>query len=192
MQSETPLQTSPSSQEVPFATAVFWQPRIGSHVSVVHTLPSSQFGAAPEAHVPPWHVSAPLQASPSEHDVPFATAACVQPVAGLQPSVVQALPSSQFGGVPTWHVPAWHVSAPLQASPSEHDVPFATVGFWQTPALQTSLVQGLLSLQSAATLHDWQPAIGVWLQPVTGLHASVVQALLSLQLSGVPDAQTPA
>jgi hypothetical protein len=168
------------------------QPLSALQESVVQALPSSQLSGVPAEQSPAWHVSAPLQVSPSEHDVPFATAACVQPVAGLQPSVVQTLPSSQFGGVPAWHVPAWHVSAPLQASPSEHDVPFATVGFWQTPALQTSLVQGLLSLQSAATLHDWQPAIGVWLQPVTGLHASVVQALLSLQLSGVPDAQTPA
>jgi hypothetical protein len=68
-----------------------------------------------------------------------------------------------------------------------------------------SVVQGLLSLQSAGTqgigLHN--PSAGsqgksnghctatLWTHPVAGLHESVVQALLSLQFNGVPAVQMP-
>src|SRR5262249_39015162 len=79
----------------------------------------------------------------------------------------------------------------LHTLPSEHVVPFATTGFWQTPTLQTSLVHGFESLQSAATLHGWQPAIGVWMQPLSASQESVVHAFPSLQLSGVPVVQRP-
>ena len=52
-------------------------------------------------------------------------------------------------GVPVWQAPAeLHTSAPLQALPSLHDVPATTFLCVQTPfAPQTSVVQGLLSLQ---------------------------------------------
>jgi hypothetical protein len=186
-----PLQALPSEHDEPFATAGFWQPAIASQVSLVHGFPSLQLSGVPAAQVPLWHVSAPLQAFPSAHDVPFATGVAVHPVAGLQPSVVHGFPSLHVGGVPAVQVPLWHVSAPLQASPSEQEVPFATTLFEQTPALQTSVVQGLPSLQSPFTLHDWQPAIGVFTQPEPALHVSVVQALLSLQLGGVPPVQVP-
>jgi hypothetical protein len=63
--------------------------------------------------------------------------------------------------------------------------------FWQLPPLQTSAVHGLLSLQSPFTLHDWQPGIGVFVQPLTALQASVVQAFESLQLRAVPAVQIP-
>jgi hypothetical protein len=79
----------------------------------------------------------------------------------------------------------------LQASPSVHEVPLLTTVFWQLPALQTSLVHGFRSLQSPLTVHDWQLGIGVWVQPLTALQASVVQLLPSSQLSGVPAAQVP-
>src|SRR5262245_16814765 len=85
------------------------------------------------------------------HAVQPATGVTVQPVCGLQPSVVQALPSLQVNCAPRLHVPPPQVSLPLQALPSE---------------------QPLL--------------LFVCEQPLPGLQASLVQPLLSLQLTGVP------
>jgi hypothetical protein len=162
-----------------------------SQVSVVHTLPSLQLGGVPAVQTPLWQVSFPLHTVPSAQDVPFATAVFTQPVSALHVSVVHAFASLQLSGVPAVQEPFWHVSAPLQTVPSAQEVPFATTGFWHTPALQTSLVQGFPSLQSAGTLHDWQPAIGVWTQPLSALHESIVHAFPSLQLSVVPAVHTP-
>ena len=39
----TPLQTLPSEHEVPSGAGACRQPRVGSQLSVVHTLPSLQF-----------------------------------------------------------------------------------------------------------------------------------------------------
>ena len=77
-------------------------------------------------HTPAWHVSTPLHASPSLHDVPFGSAVCWQPATGSQLSVVQGLLSLQLRPPPAAHTPAWHVSAPLHASPSLHEVPFGS------------------------------------------------------------------
>jgi hypothetical protein len=115
----------------------------------------------------------------------------MQPVIGSQMSSVHGLLSLQLGAVPDVQSAAWHVSVPLQALPSLHDVPFAAGVFWQLPLVQVSTVHGSLSLQSASTLHS-QPGIGVCVQPVAGSHPSLVQALLSLQSSGVPGVHTPA
>jgi|SRR6266852_4327024 len=76
------------------------------HASAVHGLPSSQ-------SVLVWQQPA---IGVCEH-VPFA---------GLHASTVHALPSSQLTAVPFLHTPLTHVSAPLQASPSEHEVPLVT------------------------------------------------------------------
>jgi hypothetical protein len=46
-----------------------------------------------------------LQAFESAQDVPFSTGAVVQPVDGLHPSVVHALPSLQVSAVPAVQVP---------------------------------------------------------------------------------------
>jgi hypothetical protein len=132
-----------------------------------------------------------LQTVESLHEVPFGTGAYWQPNTGSHVSVVQMLPSLQTSGVPAVQVPLWQVSAPLQGLPSEQDEPFATTVFWQLPPLQTSDVHGLPSLQSVATTQDWHPGIGAWLQPEIALHVSVVQALLSLQSSGVPAVHVP-
>jgi hypothetical protein len=51
-QVSSPLQTVPSAHEEPFATGPFWQPAIGSQVSFVHTLPSSQASGMPTVQVP--------------------------------------------------------------------------------------------------------------------------------------------
>jgi hypothetical protein len=94
----------------------------------VQGLPSSSTGGVPAAQVPlASHVSLPLQALPSEQEVPPATGACTTPRVGSQVSFVHALPSSSDGGDPATQVAlALQVSAPLQAFPSEHDVPAAT------------------------------------------------------------------
>ena len=66
--------------------------------SSVQGLESSQFGAAPPTQRPPAQASFAVQALPSlQATVLFV---CEQPVAGMQVSVVQTLPSSQFGAVP--------------------------------------------------------------------------------------------
>jgi hypothetical protein len=160
-------------------------------LSVVHTFPSLQTSGVPAVHTPAWQVSAPLQTVESAHAVPFATGVVVQPVAGVQPSVVHTFPSLQASGVPAVHTPLWQVSAPLQALPSGHAVPFGRSALLHTPAAQVSVVQGFRSSQSPFTVHEAQDGMGVCWQPLTELHVSVVQALLSLQLSAVPAAQVP-
>jgi hypothetical protein len=123
------LQTSPSEHDVPFGTGVLTQPEIALQLSAVHGLPSSQSSGAPAEQTPPWHVSAPLQTLTSGHGVPFATAACWQPLTALHVSFVQGFASSQETGVPGVQMPDVQVSSPLQTSPSEQVVPFATTVF---------------------------------------------------------------
>jgi hypothetical protein len=89
-------------------------------------------GAAPHGvvfgiavlHRPPWHVSR-VQTLPSlVHGVPLETFVCVQPVAGLHPSVVHGLLSLQFGAGPGVQLPDWQVSVVVHALPSSQPVPF--------------------------------------------------------------------
>jgi hypothetical protein len=176
---------------VPFRTAVTAHPVAGLQLSVVHVFPSLQTSAVPAAHVPLWQVSAPLHTFPSAHAVPLATGVVVQPVAGLQPSVVHTFPSLQTSGVPAVHTPAWQLSEPLQVLPSGHAVPLGTTELLQTPDEQVSAVHGFASLQSAFTLHEVQPEMGVCAQPLTVLQLSAVHALPSLQLRAVPAVQVP-
>src|SRR5204862_6714367 len=100
------------------STPVWRQPpaTVGSHVSTVHLLPSSQFFAEPPTHAPPLQASVVVQGLPSLQGLVLLV--CVQPVAGLQPSVVQTLPSSQLGAAPPTHVPPLQASFVVQASPS--------------------------------------------------------------------------
>jgi len=171
--------------------ATFWHPATGLQLSVVHTLLSLQLSAVPAVHKPAWQVSLPLHTLPSRQRVPFSTGVFWHPVAGLQLSVVHTLLSLQLSAVPAVHVPLWHVSSPLQTLLSAHELPLGNAGFPQTPSVHTSLVQGFPSAQSAFTPHVWQPGMGVFWQPLTGWHVSVVQALASLQLSGAPAEQVP-
>src|SRR6267143_1977222 len=183
---------------------------LGPQESAVQGLLSSQLRAVPGVQAPALQVSSPLQTLPSEQEVPSATGLLKQPVAGSQASVVQALRSSQTSGVPGAQRPCSQVSEPLQASPSEQEVPSAT-GVWMQPlGPQESAVQGLLSsqlrvvpgvqapalqisspLQTLPSEQEVPSATGLLKQPVVGSQASVVQALLSLQTSGVPGAQRP-
>jgi hypothetical protein len=190
-QVSAPSQASPSLHEVPLSTGVCVQPNTVSQPSVVQGLLSLQLSGVPVVHTPLWQVSPPLQTFVSLHDVPLSTGVFTQPEEVLQESVVQTLPSLQLRAVPAVHVPLWQVSSPLQGLLSAQVVPLVTAGLEQMPEVHTSLVHGLPSEQSAATAQGWQPAIGVFVHPLMALQASVVQALLSLQLSGVPDVQLP-
>ncbi len=93
------VQGSPSSQES--VLLVCTQPVAASHESVVQGLLSLQSSGVPAVQVPFWQVSAPLQALPSEQEVPLATAVCETEPLALQVSVVQALPSSMVVSVPS-------------------------------------------------------------------------------------------
>ena len=59
-----------------------------------------------------------MQALPSLHITLLLV--CVQRVAGLQPSVVHTLPSSQFNAEPPAQLPPEQVSFVVQAFPSLH------------------------------------------------------------------------
>src|SRR5439155_604420 len=96
--------------------SVLTHPVVGSQLSSVQAIPSLQLGAAPPTQAPPLQVSPVVQALPSLQGLVLLV--CVQPVAGLQPSVVQTLPSSQLGAVPPTQVPPLQVSPVVQAFPS--------------------------------------------------------------------------
>jgi hypothetical protein len=97
-----PAQVSAVVQAFPSSHAavlfVWRQPVARSQVSVVHGLLSSQFGPGPLMQDPLLHVS------PMVHAFPSSQAAVLfvktQPVAGLQLSVVQMLPSLQTSVAP--------------------------------------------------------------------------------------------
>jgi hypothetical protein len=95
----------PSLQAVPLlATCV--QPVLGAQLSAVHGLRSSQFGAPAPRHAPFLQVSFSVQASPSEHAVPFFISECAQRcLATSHESVVQGLPSSQLSPALLTHLP---------------------------------------------------------------------------------------
>jgi hypothetical protein len=130
-----------------------------------------------------------------------------QPVAGLQESSVQGLPSLQVRTEPA-QLPLLQMSPVVQELPSLQDaalltclqpvrrshesvvqtLPSLQLGAGpprQAPPLQMSpAVQALPSLQVSVLLTYWQ-------SPVVELHESVVQGLPSLQVVGLP-LQTPA
>src|SRR5207237_1169330 len=81
------VQGSTSSHGSVFA--VFTQPVAGSHVSVVHTLPSTQLGGGPPTQTPPAQVSGMVQALPSLQGSVFG----VPPTHAAEPS--QVLPLMQ-------------------------------------------------------------------------------------------------
>ena len=79
-----------------------------------------------------------VQALPSVHAAVLL--AWAQPLAGLQESSVQTLPSSQLRGVPPTQVPALsQVSLVVQKLPSLHAVPFGCTGLEQTPVAEAQV-----------------------------------------------------
>jgi len=114
------VQALPSSHGKPFC-ARCPQPLFASHESLVHTLLSSQFFAAPAAQAPLAQTSPTVHASPSSHFPSFG--AYAQPLAGAHPSLVQGLPSSQPLVAPPAHLPSLHTSPTVQALPSSQAWP---------------------------------------------------------------------
>ncbi len=136
-------------------------PVVGSQLSMVHTLSSLQTTAVP-THLPLWQASPPVQAKPSEQPAPFVAAAHLHtPLAWSQVSIVQGLLSSQVTVLPVWHAPALQLSPAVQALPSEQPSPSATADA-HSPFWQISMVQTLLSLQSASTAHLPPQPIRAW------------------------------
>src|SRR5205809_500697 len=156
-------------------------------------------------HSPPEQASGKVQAlASSQGRVLFM---CVQPLAGLQLSVVQTLWSSQLGGGPPTHVPPLHVSLVVQALPSLHG---GGLFGWPRPlaGLQLSVVHTLRSsqlgagppthvpplhvsfvVQASPSLHG--AVLFVWTQPVAGLQLSVVHMFPSSQLGAGPPTHVP-
>jgi hypothetical protein len=119
------LHSSPSEQEPVFGALT--HPLAGTHESSVHTFMSLQLTAPPLTHAPPEQVSLPVQALPSEHATLLF--AYVHPLAGLQASSVQTLPSLQSRCEPGAQLPVWHESPSVQALSSEQIEPFGFAGF---------------------------------------------------------------
>ena len=116
-------------------------------MSVVQKFPSSQLGDGPPTHLPPLHLSLVVQAFPSLHRAVLFVSK--QPVAGLQVSSVQTLPSSQLSAGPPTQPPLLQVSLVVQAFPSLQG---AVLALWTQPVLglQVSSVQTLPSSQLRA------------------------------------------
>ena len=108
-------------------------------------------------------------------------AACAQPLAESQLSVVQSSPSSQLMAVPIPHVLLAQRPLPVQALPSSHTALLALCP--QPVAPHVSSVQGFLSSQLAA--------LAVWTQPLPGSQLSYVHATPSSQVTALPPAHVP-
>jgi hypothetical protein len=127
-----PPQVSPVVQAFPslhgLVLFVWTQPEDAVQVSVVQTLPSSQFGGTPPLQVPPPHVSFVVHAFPSLHGLVLLV--WTQPDDGLHESSVHGLLSLQLGAGPPLQVPPPHVSAVVHAFPSLHG---AVLLVWTQP-----------------------------------------------------------
>ena len=163
---------------------------------------------APLVQTPAAQTSPTVQPLPSSHVLVLLT--CVQPLSGLQASLVQILPSSQNVATTTAvpvHAPPAHASLVVHALPSlqesallvcaqpdagEHESLVQmllssqlTLVPTQTPAVQVSLwLQALPSLQLSVLLAKTQA-------PVAALQESVVHGLPSLQTATGPGLHAP-
>jgi hypothetical protein len=180
----------------------------GLHESLVQLSPSSHTLAVPAWQLPPPHLSLLVQLLPSSHAAVLATAVQL-PLAASQPSVVQGLLSLHTLAVPALHALAAQTSPWVQALPSLHGALLATLAQAPLRGSQLSLVQGLASsqllalpalhalpaqkslrVQALPSLHAAVFAL-VWHAPLTGLHASVVHGLPSLQSVALPALHPP-
>ena len=168
-QASPSVHTSSSEHGIVFATLL--QPAEASHASVVHRLLSSQFFAAPGAHLPPLQTSLTVHTLLSVQVSVLFTA--WQPFSLSQLSFVHGLLSSQFTTLPGTHAPSLQVSPTVQTEPSSHAAVLllCVQPFWLS---QASVVHGLSSLQSSAA-----PGMHA-----VSLHESaVLHALLSVQVA---------
>ena len=146
-----PTQPSPLVQALPslqgWLLELNWQPCLGSQVSVVQGLASSQLVAEPGRHWLWAQLSPAVQALPSLHGAVLAK--LKHPLTKSQESSVHGLLSEHCSGLPGWQLPAWQASPAVQALLS---LQLAVLGVYLQPAAgsQVSLVQGLLSSQTTA------------------------------------------
>ena len=103
---------APDSAECPHPLAL--------HVSLVHSLPSSQSSVGPALQAPPAHTSPTVQVSPSLHG--FAFGVCTHPVPGAHESSVHTFESSQ-SSEPDLQLPPLQTSPDVQALPSSQGAP---------------------------------------------------------------------
>ncbi len=197
------VQAFPSVHDHAFGA--YLHPVLASHVSVVHTLPSSQFFGLPPVHALFQQLSFVVHALPSSQG-PLA-AVCAHPFNAPQLSVVQGFPSSQPLTAPLWHTPPLQMSLTVQTLPSEQPLPSA--GTEKQPLAEShwSNVHALPSSQLAA-LPPWQvpfwqvseivhgspsshaPGVALCTQPLVDWHASVVHGLPSSQPIWLPGVHT--
>jgi uncharacterized membrane protein len=200
------VQSLPSSQAL-FCGAWTQALAVVLQLSAVQSIPSLQLGGVPDWQPVALQVSAPLQKLPSSQALFWGVWTQALAVV-LQLSAVQAIPSSQLGGMPGRHPRVGlQVSAPLQKLLSLQALFW---GVWTQAlavVLQLSAVQSIPSLQLGG-VPDWQPVAlqvsaplqklpssqalfcGVWTQALAVvLQLSAVQATPSSQLGGVPGRQ---
>lgn len=197
------VQPRPSSQGL--VLFVYTHPEAGLQLSVVHTLPSSQFSGAPGTQLPPEHMSLVVQALLSVHGNELL--AYTQPRDVSHESSVHTLPSSQLGAGPGTQSPPKQVSFVVQALPSLHGLVLSTCT-QPLAGLHESSVQTLPSSQFKAApgtqlppehvsfvVHALPSLHGLLLftcsQPLAGLQESFVHTLPSSQLSAGPGTQLP-
>ena len=227
LQASPRLQTSPSSQASELAT--WTQPGwplmlpgalpLGSQLSVVQALPSSQTLAAPGLQLPPAQASSTVQTLPSlqtakllrwrQPALPLRLPGALP--LGSQLSSVHGLPSSQLTIAPDLQAPPLHASPPVQGSSSpQGSALFAWTQPQASPVLpdgsQLSLVHGLASSQAVLapgrqilpeqlspmvqTLPSSQAAVLAWLTQPPGLPGSLGSPLLQLSsVQGLPSLQ---
>jgi len=194
-----PLHVSPVVQALPSlhgALLFVWTHPIvaGSQESFVQGLPSSQFGGAPPAQIPPLHVSNVVHSLWSSHGMLLFV--WTHPVAGSQESIVQTLVSSQSGGVPAVQVPPLQKSPVVQAFPSSHDVPVGRgVNVQPVSGLQESAVHEFPSsqtlglprqfppLHASSSVHEVAVAAGT---RVVGANAGTGRGIAVVDRAGVP------
>lgn len=204
------VHSSPSLQGLPFTSAAAQLSAASSHDSTQLPSPSAPGQGLPAwlLHDPSLQVSAPLQkAESSQAAVLFACAHTSEP--SLQESVVHTFASPQSRSAPATQLPFWQASFTVQNEPSSQGVWSAAVPWVHSSACssQASSVQSLASLQLRGEPAQVPPAhtsllvqkdpssqasvLSTWVQrSLSSSHASVVQALSSAQLRGVPE-QTP-
>ena len=175
-------------------------------MSVVQTLLSSHFSAAPPTHMPELQASPTVHASPSLHAPVLYEKA--HPPVDVHESVVHWLPSAQTTTLPgiTVQTPAWQLWAAHTSLVSQD--PLESLVLTQPlTASHWSVVQELESSQFCIApdthlppLH-WSPVVHTepssqgevvltWTQPPVAMeHESVVQGLLSSQVLNLPPPQ---